>query len=154
MVRSKEKKRRKKLRQFFWSQKIKDHGPCSQTLILTLTLGTQLREVSVSSWIICILKWLSSAHFGSTYIKTETIQRILAWPLSKDDVQIWKHSIFSHVPSQKMVPVNVNDAITMEKSIMVPYKTKNSYHMIQQYHSWVYIWRKSEFKRYMHPSVP
>ena len=53
-----------------------------------------------------------------------------------------------------MVPVNVNDATTMENSMMVPYKTKNSYHMIQQCHSWVYIWRKSEFNRYMHPNVP
>ena len=29
-----------------------------------------------------------SAHFGSTYAKTGTIQRGLAWPLPKDEMQI------------------------------------------------------------------
>ena len=29
-----------------------------------------------------------SAHFGSTYTKIEMIQRRLAWPLRKDDMQI------------------------------------------------------------------
>ena len=29
-----------------------------------------------------------SAHFGSTYTKSGTIQRRLAWPLRKDDTQI------------------------------------------------------------------
>ena len=30
----------------------------------------------------------NSAHFGSTYTKIGTIQRRLAWPLRKDDMQI------------------------------------------------------------------
>ena len=30
----------------------------------------------------------SGARFGSTYTKTGTIQRRLAWPLRKDDTQI------------------------------------------------------------------
>ena len=30
---------------------------------------------------------------------------------------------------------------------------KESYHMIQQSHSWAYIWRKLDSKRYMHPNV-
>ena len=33
-------------------------------------------------------KQSSSARFGSTYTKIETIQRKLAWPLRKDDTQI------------------------------------------------------------------
>ena len=33
-------------------------------------------------------KLICSAHFSSTYIKIRTIQRGLAWPLHKDDVQI------------------------------------------------------------------
>ena len=31
---------------------------------------------------------MCSAHFGSTYTKIGTIQRRLAWPLCKDDMQI------------------------------------------------------------------
>ena len=31
-----------------------------------------------------------SARFGSTYTKIGTIQRRLAWPLHKDDTQIWE----------------------------------------------------------------
>ena len=30
-----------------------------------------------------------TTRFGSTYIKIGTIQRRLAWPLCKDDTQIW-----------------------------------------------------------------
>ena len=33
-------------------------------------------------------KNIVSAHFGSTYTKTGTIQR-LAWPLCKDDMQLY-----------------------------------------------------------------
>jgi hypothetical protein len=31
---------------------------------------------------------LSGAHFSSTYTKIEMIQKRLAWPLNKDDMQI------------------------------------------------------------------
>ena len=34
------------------------------------------------------LKTAFSAHFGSTYTKIGTIQRRLAWPPNKDDMQI------------------------------------------------------------------
>ena len=33
------------------------------------------------------LKIINSARFGSTYTKIGTIQRRLAWPLRKDDMQ-------------------------------------------------------------------
>lgn len=33
-------------------------------------------------------KFIFSVRYGNTYIKTETVQRRLAWPLHKDDTQI------------------------------------------------------------------
>ena len=47
-----------------------------------------------------------SAHFGSTYTKIGTIQRRLAWPLCKDDMQIHEvvHVFFKkNVSSKKCV---------------------------------------------------
>ena len=41
-----------------------------------------------------ILKSRDSACFGSTYTKIGRIQRRLAWPLFKDNMQILKRSIF------------------------------------------------------------
>ena len=40
-----------------------------------------------------------SARFGSTYTKIGTIQRRLAWPLRKDDMQIREafHIFSSHI---------------------------------------------------------
>ena len=44
------------------------------------------------------LKYKQSARFSSTYTKIGTIQRRLAWPLSKDDTQIHEAShIFTNV---------------------------------------------------------
>ena len=41
------------------------------------------------------------AHFSSTYIKIGTIQRRLAWPLHKDDMQI--HEAFHIFTHEKML---------------------------------------------------
>ena len=43
-------------------------------------------------------KWVVSARFGSTCTKIGTIQRRLAWPLLKDDMQI--HEAF-HILKRK-----------------------------------------------------
>ena len=37
---------------------------------------------------------LTGTHSGSTYTKTGTIQRRLAWALCKDDTQILEGSVF------------------------------------------------------------
>ena len=39
---------------------------------------------------------------------------------------------------------NVNGADIMENRVVVPKKKKNNYHMIQQFHFWVFIWRKQK----------
>ena len=41
------------------------------------------------------------------------------------------------------------DAAIMENSMRISQKTKNSYHMTQQFHSWVYIQKKQthEFEK-------
>ena len=45
-------------------------------------------------------------------------------------------------------------AVTMENSMEVPLKTKESYLMIQQSHSWDYISGKnSNWKIYMYPNA-
>ena len=44
---------------------------------------------------------MKSARFGSTYTKIGTIQRRLAWPLSKDDTQIRERSIFKKKKTMK-----------------------------------------------------
>ena len=41
---------------------------------------------------------------------------------------------------------NVNGADIMENRVVVPKKKKNNYHMIQQFHFWVFIWRKQKHK--------
>ena len=51
-----------------------------QLHIATVT-GRTLQEIST-------LKFKTRARFGSTYTKIGTIQRRLAWPLRKDDMQI------------------------------------------------------------------
>ena len=48
----------------------------------------------------CHKKHICRAHFGSTYTKIGTIQRRLAWPLHKDDMQIREtFHIFAPWPS-------------------------------------------------------
>ena len=47
-------------------------------------------------------KKITCAHFGSTYTKIGMIQRRLAWPLSKDDMQI--HEAF-HIFMEKRQPL-------------------------------------------------
>ena len=47
-----------------------------------------------------------------------------------------------------------NGAAAVENCLATPQKVTQSHHMTQQFHSWVYIWRKwKHLKRYMHPNL-
>ena len=59
------------------------YGRHSSCELLTL----QVFKISVGSRP-CLILHLFTSRFSSTYTKTGTIQRRLAWPLCKDDMQI------------------------------------------------------------------
>ena len=53
------------------------------------------------------LKIINSARFGSTYTKIGTIQRRLAWPLRKDDMQIREtFHIFKKIMNRRKIGKN------------------------------------------------
>ena len=66
----------------FLGSKITADGDCSHEIKRHLLLGRKVMTNLDS-----ILKSRDSAHFGSTYTKIGTTQR-LAWPLCKDDMKI------------------------------------------------------------------
>lgn len=65
------------------------------TLGRCVTLGPLLNTLQ-SHFLTCIVETIetkTSAHFGSKYTKNGTIQRRLAWPLCKNDMQIHEERI-------------------------------------------------------------
>ena len=64
------------------------------------------------------LKMNRSARFGSTYTKIGTIQRRLAWPLRKDDMQI--REAF-HIFKQRYRPMEQNRGTGGNTTYLQPY---------------------------------
>ena len=68
---------------------------------------------------------MMSAHFGSTYTKTGMIQRKLAWPLCKDDMQMCKaFRIFKEIKDDtnrcKEIPCSWTGRINIVKWLYYP----------------------------------
>ena len=59
----------------------------------------------------CVL--VARALFGSTYTKIETIQRRLAWPLHKDDMQI--REVF-HILGASLVAQRLKHLLPMQET--------------------------------------
>ena len=89
--------------------KITADGDCSHEIKRHLLFGRKVMTNLDS-----ILKSRDSAHFSSTYTKIGTIQRRLAGPLSKDDMQI--REAF-HIKKKKKEKKKAETLLCQQRSI-------------------------------------
>ena len=54
-----------------------------------------------------------------------------------------KHKISVSKDMEKLELLHTADAVPVEYAIRVPQNTKNNYHIIQEFHFWIYIQKKS-----------
>ena len=86
------------------------------------------------------INYISSPDSSNNYIVSFIFQNcimIFLYLLLKLTDYLFPHTLFSHLNMYWKI-------YTVENSIKIPQKEKKNYHMIQQLHCWVFIWRKQK----------
>ena len=91
--------------------------------------------------------WDSTLHFTDTLYRQIAIDRLVRIAIIKKSSRCgWgcgEKRTLIHSPSCTVLVGMWIEAATMDNSMEVPQKTLN-YHMIWQFHPWVYFWKKQK----------